>query len=285
MSVQTDDGRAFVPGVVPPSDWKGPSWWFAFKGEKLLVRLEGPSAIVPCLVDFAELGLTVIRQHYLGRFGTYPCYAIELPETTAPPGGMIFQGLRQLYDAVEETLFFLAGRARQIVDWDKTHQFCGQCGRPMRILPTERAKECPRCGLLDFPHVSPAIIVLVERGREILLGRSPQFPPGLYSVLAGFAEPGETLEQAVVREVWEEAGITVKDIRYFGSQPWPFPHSLMIGFTATYASGVISLDGSELEDAGWYTTDHLPILPGRISISRKLIDWFLTKESEERGGS
>jgi NAD+ diphosphatase len=191
---------------------------------------------------------------------------------------MLFQGLRRLYDAVDETLFFLAGRARQIVDWDRTHQFCGQCGTPMGILSTERAKKCPRCGLLHFPHVSPAIIVLVKWGRKLLLGRSPQFPPGMYSVLAGFAEPGETLEEAVAREVQEEAGIRVKDIRYFGSQPWPFPHSLMIGFTANYASGVISLDGSELEDARWYTTDNLPTLPGSISIARKLIDWFLAKE-------
>jgi NAD+ diphosphatase len=146
----------------------------------------------------------------------------------------------------------------------------------------ERAKECLKCGLLHFPRLAPAIIVLVERGNQLLLARSRHFIPGLYSVIAGFVEPGETLEQAVEREVREEVGIAIKDIRYFGSQPWPFPHSLMIGFTATYAGGNIFLSDSEIEDAGWFTSQNLPALPGKISIARKLIDWFLEKHCAER---
>ena len=124
------------------------------------------------------------------------------------------------------------------------------------------------------------MIVLVERGHELLLARSRHFLPGMYSVLAGFVEPGESLEEAVVREVKEEVGVTVKDIRYFGSQSWPFPHSLMIGFTATYAGGEISLDDSEIEEAGWFTVDNLPPIPGKISIARKLIDWFVAKQGK-----
>jgi NAD+ diphosphatase len=141
----------------------------------------------------------------------------------------------------------------------------------------ERAKECLKCGALYFPRLAPAIIVLVERGNQLLLARSRHFMPGMYSVIAGFVEPGETLEEAVVREVREEVGIAVRNIHYFDSQPWPFPHSLMIGFTATYAGGDISLNDSEIEDAGWFTPQNLPTLPGKISISRKLIDWFLAK--------
>jgi len=143
---------------------------------------------------------------------------------------------------------------------------------------TERAKECPQCGLLHFPRLAPAIIVLVERDQEFLLARSRHFLPGMYSVLAGFVEPGESLEEAVVREVKEEVGVDIKDIKYFGSQPWPFPHSLMIGFTATYAGGEISLNDSEIEDAGWFTVNNLPRIPGKISIARKLIDGYLAKQ-------
>jgi len=142
---------------------------------------------------------------------------------------------------------------------------------------TERAKECPHCGLLHFPRLAPAVIMLIERGNEVLLARSRHFTPGTYSVLAGFVEPGESLEEALVREVKEEVGISVKDIRYFSSQPWPFPHSLMIGFTATHAGGEITLEDGEIEDAGWFTAHHLPSLPGKLSIARRLIEWFVAK--------
>ena len=146
---------------------------------------------------------------------------------------------------------------------------------------TERSKECPKCGQIHFPRLAPAVIVLVERGNQILMARSRHFAPGMFSVLAGFVEPGETLEEAVAREVKEESGILVKDIRYFGSQPWPFPHSLMIGFTAKYAGGEITLEDSELEEAGWYTADNLPPQPGKISIARKLIDAFVEKQKQK----
>ena len=136
----------------------------------------------------------------------------------------------------------------------------------------------PAVRSLQFPRLSPAVIVLVQRGNQLLMARSRHFAPGVYSVLAGFVEPGETLEEAVEREVFEETGIRVKDIRYFGSQPWPFPHSLMIGFTARYAGGEIKINDEEIEDAGWYTADRLPGQPGKISIARQLIEWFVAKQ-------
>jgi len=272
--------KRFISSIEPPTDRSEPTWWFAFQGNKLLVYQEPSSVRIPYLVDFAELGLTALHQHYLGRLDNRHCYAVGLSEGTVPSTGMGFEGLRQVYGRLDEELFWIAARAVQIVDWDRTHQFCGQCGAPLKTRTTERAKECHQCSLLHFPRLSPAIIVLVERGHELLMARSRHFLPGIYSVLAGFVEPGETLEEAVVREVNEEVGITVKDIRYFGNQPWPFPHSLMIGFTATYADGEISLDDREIEDAGWFTVDTLPPLPGKISIARKLIDWFVEKQGK-----
>ena len=272
--------RKFVPGIVPPEARSEPAWWFVFQESKLLVD-EGPSGVaLPCLIHITELGLAPLREHYLGRLDHQPCYAVEVAEGTIPPAGMAFNGLRQVYGRLEEDLFWIAARAVQIVDWDRTHRFCGRCGVPLRTKTGERAKECPQCGLLHFPRLAPAIIVLVERGDELLLARSRHFMPGMYSVLAGFVEPGESLEEAVVREVKEEVGIEIKDIKYFGSQPWPFPHSLMIGFTATYASGGISLDDKEIEDAGWFTIDNLPRIPDKISIARKLIDGFLVKQRQ-----
>ena len=272
-----DNNRIFFSSIVPPAEHLEPAWWFAFQGDRLLVRPRASSLSIPCLVDFEESGFTAVRQHYLGKFSNRHCYAVELDEGISPPGEMDFQGLRQVYGLIDEDLFALAGRALQIVEWDRTNQYCSRCGSRMGTSPTERAKECPHCGLLAFPRLSPAIIVLVEREDKLLLARPYHFPPGRYSVIAGFVEPGETLEEAVVREVREEVGLALKDIHYFGSQPWPFPHSLMIGFTASYAGGKISLDDAEIEDAGWFTPDNLPDIPGKISIARKLIDCFLAK--------
>lgn len=278
------ENRKFISGMVPPQEQSGPIWWFVFEGNKLLVYEEPPGVRLPLLADFSELELIPLSKHYLGSFDHRPCHTVEVAEGTIPPAGMTFEGLRQLYGRLDEDLFWIAGRAVQIIDWDRTHHFCGRCGTPLRTKSAERAKECPQCGLLHFPRLAPAIIVLVERDSKLLLARSRHFMPGMYSVLAGFVEPGESLEEAVVREVKEEVGIDVKNIKYFGSQPWPFPHSLMIGFTATHAGGEITIDDAEIEDAGWFSVDNLPRIPGKISIARKLIDWFLAKQGRQREG-
>jgi len=275
-----EKGNRFISGLVPPAKKFGPSWWFAFLGNELLVHQEGSSLGIPHLVDFGELRLPIGGKHYMGELEGHSCFAVDLPEGTSPPEGMVFEGLRKAYGRLEERLFWLAARAVQIVEWDRTHRFCSRCGVPLRPRERERAKECPKCGLLHFPRLAPAVIVLVERDDRLLMARSRYFAPGVYSVLAGFVEPGETLEEAAEREVFEEVGIRIKDIRYFGSQPWPFPHSLMIGFTATYAGGEIAINQEEIEDAGWYTAGQLPGQPGKISIARKLIEWFLAKHGK-----
>ncbi|HMQ55094.1 MAG TPA: NAD(+) diphosphatase [Anaerolineae bacterium] len=270
--------QPFVYTLNPPLERNEPAYWFAFAGDKLLYSPDGP-APVPFLVDFSELALTSVRPHYLGRYNGTPCYAVELPDQASPPAGHKLAGLRPLYPRLGDDFFVLAGRAIQIIDWDRTHQFCGRCGTPTVDATTERAKRCPNCGLSNYPRLSPSMIVRITRGDEILLARATRFPQGMYSVLAGFVEPGETLEQAVEREVFEEVGIWLKNIRYFGSQPWPFPNSLMIGFTAEYAGGELQPDLAEIEDACWFTAANLPQIPPPMSIARRLIDDFILATS------
>lgn len=282
--------RTFTPGVTPPPELSQPAWWFAFMGSKLLVDSKETIRQVPFLVSLAELEITPIRTQFLGTLDNHPCYSAELDRDTVVADDLTFQGLRDLYGSLEEDLFSLAGRAFQIMEWDRTHQFCGHCATAMIQLASVdasgeprsiRAKRCPKCELVNYPRLAPAIIVLVTRGEEVLLARAPRFPKAMYSVLAGFVEPGESLEETIVREVREEVGIEVKDIRYFGSQPWPFPNSLMIGFTATYAGGEIVMEPQEIEDAAWFKKDNLPQIPPKLSIARKLIDWFVAEARTE----
>jgi NAD+ diphosphatase len=268
----------FTALVTPPKERTGPALWFAFQGAQILILRDAQGAIVPSAGDMRELGVSPKRSQYLGILGEQHCFACELEEDCTAPEGMQWSGLRALFGSIDDSLFALAGRAFQIVDWDRSHQFCGRCGTPTRIKNNERARECPNCGQVHYPRIAPAIMALVRRGREFLLARSPHFAPGMYSALAGFVEPGETLEQTLVREVREEVGIEVANVRYFASQPWPFPHSLMIAFNADYAGGEITPEPGEIEAADWFTVDRLPqALPSKISISRRLIDAALAE--------
>ncbi len=271
----------FIVGIEPPADRKEKALWFIFRGREILLKLNKNPGAIPKLIDFGETGLFGIREQYLGTLNGIHCYSIELPEDAEAPEEMKFVDLRQAYSEISEGCFALVNKAVQIMEWDRTNQFCSRCGAKTLQKPGERGKECPDCRELFYPRISPAVIVLIRKGNEILLARSPNSPPGMYSLIAGFIEPGESAEAAVVREVKEEVGIKIRDIRYFGTQAWPFPNSLMIGFTAEYDSGDIQPDGFEIEDAKWFSADKLPSLPGKISISRKLIDHFLKEEGLE----
>jgi len=260
--------------------------WFAFCGDRLLVEVGPPSARatddlrVPSRPQWVKLpfgasaGVNAdpLRRLYLGRLGQAHCFAVEFPEGTQPPRGSSWENLRTLFSVLDDALFGIAGRALQIVDWDRTHQFCGRCGTPTEHKQDERVRVCPSCRLSAYPRVAPAIMALIRRGREVLLGRGPHFPRGMYSALAGFAGPGESLEQCLAREVAEEVNVSVGNIRYFASQPWPFPHSLMIAFVCDWTGGEIRPDPSEIEDAAWFDVFQLPKLPSKISIARALID-------------
>jgi NAD+ diphosphatase len=268
--------QTFFPACVPPAERPGGGWLFAFCGDQLLVLGTEGEATIPHLAEAAALELPVTVEHYLGWSRQHGhCYAVELVADTQPPPGTSLSGLRQLYGRLDEEFLWLGGRAVQVVNWRREHRFCGRCGSHNRPHAHERAMVCDDCQTMVFPRLSPAIIVLVRRGPRLLLARSHRFPPGRYSTIAGFVEPGETVEEAVVREVREEVGLTVGNLRYFGSQSWPFPHSLMLGFVADWVAGEITLHDHELEDAGWYERDRLPDLPDGLSISRRLIDAFL----------
>jgi NAD+ diphosphatase len=257
--------------------------WFAFRSDRMLV-LEDASVRVPLAGSLDGFGLDVLFRLQIGELGGQACWAVEVGADARPPEGMVFEDLRVLFYRVDEEFFRMAGRAKQIVGWHATHRFCGRCGGETKPVPGELAMRCTRCAMMHFPRLSPAAIVLVRRGDRILLAHSPGFPQGLYSVLAGFVEPGESIEEAVVREVREEVGIEVTNVRYFGSQPWPFPNSLMIGFTADYKGGDLVPQPGEIEDAGWYTADDLPQLPPKISIARAMIDDFVSQQGLDPEG-
>ncbi len=266
----------FIKELNEPGNKTGKSYWFIFQGDKLLVEIKKDDRCdVPLLDSLAELKITPTGRQYLGRYNDRCCYSAEVPDSVKPPQNMEFCTLRQLFYRMDNDLFWAAGYAFQIVQFEQTHQYCGRCGCKTEAAENERARICPECRLINYPRVSPSMIAVVIKEDKILLARSPRFKGSFYSVLAGFVEPGETLEECVIREVKEETNIDVKNIRYFGSQPWPFPHSLMVGFIADYAGGELSIDKNEIVDAGWFSVANLPEIPGKISIARRLIDWFI----------
>jgi len=265
-------------------DAPGEAHWFVFRGDELLVEMgpmERPSddlrvkarpawAKLPLQKNHNWLGSEPLRTLYLGRLRGQDCYAAEVAGEA--PAGFSWQGLRTLFSVLEDSQFALAGRALQLVDWDRSHQFCGRCGARTEAKRDERVRVCPACKLSAYPRVAPAVMALVRRGRELLLARGPHFPPGMYSALAGFVEPGESLEQCLAREVAEEVGVQISNTRYFASQSWPFPHSMMIAFVCEWSSGEIRPQAGEIEEANWFDVLQLPKLPSKISIARRLID-------------
>jgi NAD+ diphosphatase len=220
--------------------------------------------------------------HFIGIVDEEAWWAVDVPRDALDPSYGSSIDLRAFHGRAPEHHWVAAGRAVQIVEWARTHRFCGRCGAETELADGERAMRCPRCSLLAFPRLSPAMITLVTRGepgpeQDVLLARGVQFQLPMYSCLAGFVEPGESLEGAVIREVEEEVGLVVRNPRYVGSQPWPFPNSLMVGFRADYESGEIDCDPSEIVDANWYRRDDLPMIPPGISIARKMIDAWVAE--------
>ncbi|BAL24478.1 NAD(+) diphosphatase [Azoarcus sp. KH32C] len=261
----------FSPGLTAPDRAHDNDFWFLFHDAVLLVAEDGEGVRLPLRADLGRWALTPQNSHYLGDLEGQHCFAAELPAEAELPQGR-WQNLRSLFGQLDDTHFALAGRAAQILEWDGTHRFCGRCGSATQFHTSERSRVCPSCGLTHYPRLSPAVMMLIRRGNELLLARSPRFPPDMFSALAGFVEPGETLEETVRRETREEVGVEVTNLRYFGSQPWPFPHSLMIAFAADYAGGELTPQPGEIEAVDWFPIDRLPRLPHRISIARKLID-------------
>jgi len=268
----------FIPHHQSPESPGENPILFAFRGRELLVTSD---LILPSVSQIDAQGVEAVRTQYLGHLDGRHCYSAELPHDAKPEEGFRFADLRMLFGTLDEILHTLAGRAVQIVEWDRTHQYCGVCAEPTELSVTDRSRSCPSCKIPTYPRLAPAMIVAVEKGDQILLARSPHFPAGIMSVLAGFVEPGESAEEAVMREVFEETAIVVNNVEYFSSQAWPFPNSLMLGFRAQYDSGNIEIDGEEIVEAGWFSADAMPnAFPGKVSISQWLIRDFLQRNGQ-----
>ena len=270
---QTSPSR-FVSEVAPPDGLDlGEALYFVCLGDEMLSISEQGVPRPVTADEFRWVDLAVDYKHYLGRWESRACFA--LAATGRPPEGFASTGLRAWLGRVEPDFFYLAGRAKQIVEWHRQHRFCGRCGTATEDHATDRAKHCPNCGLTIYPRLSPSIIVLVRKGEHMLLARNVAWPTTMFSTLAGFVEPGESIEQTVHREVAEEVGIEVTNLRYLGSQSWPFPNSLMLGFHADYTSGEFVFHDGEIAEARWFHYRELPNVPGGTAISRWLINAFI----------
>ncbi len=270
----------FRPDHVPPQR-NDDARLIVFQGGSLVSDMRSGEL---CLLEETRLhveGWEVRRQHFLGYWREQPCYAVEIDERIQPdPARYQLGNLYQVLGRLDDQLFALAGRASQILDWERDHQFCGRCGNPMVADSEERAMRCQPCGTINYPRIAPCVIVLVHRGEELLLARNVNFPRPMYSTLAGFIEPGETAEETLVREVREEVGVDVGNLRYFQSQSWPFPNQLMLGFFAEYAGGEIVCDPREIADARWFHYTDLPMTPPVSSVSGQLIQHHIASISE-----
>ena len=257
----------FVPGyrwlAAPLAD----ALTLPFAGDALLFEQGRLLPVLP------QASLSLLVGHYHGQ----PVQALAWAPQQSLPQSVQALGLRQSFGLVEDDVWLMAGRASQLLTFHRTHAFCGVCGSATDALPDEACRVCPACEHRVWPRGSPAVMVLIRRGRQLLLARSPQFRPGMYSALAGFVEPGETLEACAHREVHEEVGLRIGNLRWFGSQSWPFPHSLMLAFLADYVEGEIVPQAGEIEETAWVAPESLPELPNRGSIAHRLIQAALAE--------
>ena len=259
-----------------------PAVGVVFQGDKLLVRRSGESFFLPCTesAEFASLSKIAGEALYIGDFIEMDCGVWMLEEDCAwqKPSDTEFAEIRQAMFVMDKMSVMAVARARELLFWRKKRNFCGHCGHELIDNTADISRICPDCGNAFYPVLAPAVIVAVRRENKLLLAHNARFKNAMYGLVAGFVEAGENLESAVAREVREEIGIEIKNIRYFSSQPWPFPNSLMVGFTAEYASGEITVDGREITDACWFSVDEFPEIPRHGSIARTLIDAFCEEQ-------
>ena len=222
--------------------------------------------------------MEMVNKQFIGYLNDKPSYILEIAENSKPDKDLILTPLRNLLGRIPDSLFTICSRSLQLSEWRRNNQFCGVCGTKMKMHETERAMFCECNNVLVYPRISPCVIVLVTRGEELLLAHNKNFPGTFYSTLAGFIEAGESAESAIHREIFEEVKVRVQNIKYFGSQSWPFPSQLMLGYHAEYLEGEITPDGEEIDLADWFHYKDLPNVPtGNISISGQLIESYLEK--------
>ncbi|NLV75894.1 MAG: NAD(+) diphosphatase [Tissierellia bacterium] len=273
-----DDYILFEPSVKPLYKKSNKDYWFLFKDNKLLTLKNENQVQIPRWEHIDDLNISIYNIQYMGAFCGYNCYCGEIVDDIWDEENFAFLDLKTLSKTVDENTYTLSSKANLLLNWLKLNQYCGVCGSKMhkKDSSSERALVCFKCGNTTWPRTSPAIIVAVTKGDKLLLAQNRQFPNRLYSVIAGFVEYGETFEECVKREVYEEVGIKVKNIKYFGSQPWPYPNSIMIAFTAEYLDGEINVDGEEIVHADWFSKEEILGMYNKSrSIGSKLIEWFI----------
>lgn len=257
--------------------------YFVFNNDELLAEIKDGHVLMPNDSDLRTLDITLDNLCFLTLKDSKDFLFGEVHTALSNTGAFKFYKLRILISLMDNDFFNLAAKAFHLITWSNTYKYCSKCGTLLKDKEDEIAKICPRCGFITYPRISPAIITAVIKDNKLLLAHNTNFPRDMYSVIAGFVEPGETFEDCVRREVFEEIGINVRNIRYFGSQPWPFPDSLMVAFTCEYGSGELKVDGTEIDDASFYSVDELPNLPLGGSIARRLIDWFINCRTRPLG--
>ena len=256
------------------------NWFVFYKDQILILQTENGYHVLCCTEPpvAVPIGSTI---HTIGEMNGLPCktYSLHTPIPGSESPARQMMGLRASFDFLPLQEYQMGGKAFQILNWDQNSRYCPACGVPThQISPI--AKKCPQCRQEFYPRISPAIIVRIQKGDSILLVHARNFRGTFNGLVAGFLEPGETLEECVHREVAEETGLHIKNLKYFGSQPWPYPSGIMIGFTADYESGEIKLQAEELNAGAFYTKDNLPEIPGKLSLARKLIDDWLGENSQ-----
>ena len=260
---------AFTPLIRPQKHSN--TITLVFHRDRLLLR---DADLTPAPADVtAALALAPERLHAIGLWDQRYYQAAWVDDDTPPAAGFSYHGLRSLFGQLDDQLLGLAGRACQIVEWARSHRYCGACGTPTQIVEGERCARCPHCGMTAYPRISPAMMVLIRKGDAVLMAMHSASPYKRYTALAGFLEAGESIEEAVHREVFEEVGLRVHNLQYFNSQSWPFPHALMIAFTADYLDGEIRIDPAEIAEARWFgPDDEWPDTPVSVSIASELIN-------------
>lgn len=268
----------FVHHHAPQATPAGRDTCLVIQADRLLARPDAAAAVVlPEIAALANWPEPLNPPTHVGHIEGSSCWLYAIDRLDAPPpDGWQWHETRALLDAFTPTQWHAVSCARQLLWWDRRHRYCGVCGTPTVEVIEERARRCSKCNAVFYPVASPAIIVAVTRGPELLLAHNKNFRGGMFSLLAGFVDPGETLEQAVAREVREEAGIEIDRVEYLASQPWSFPNSLMLGFRARHVRGEIAVDGKEIEAAGWFRPDKLPEIPRAGTVARQIIDRWRT---------
>lgn len=276
--MDTYNEQKYRPDFHSSKSMKENDWCLIIIEKKLLMKKDGSNFFIPEIKELEGILKDDEALEYIGKYEERDCYCTSLNEITVMPEYLYMVELREITKhSGDPGLFLLAGNANHILHWKQVNRFCGCCGHKTSDQAGERAKICTNCGNIVYPRISPATITAIFRGEEILLAHNRNFKNNLHSLIAGFVEPGETLEQCVAREIYEEVGIKVKNIRYFCSQPWPFPDSLMLAFTAEYESGEITVDNQEITHADWYKADNLPEIPSTDSVAGKMIRWYRDK--------